>query len=270
MPRAGSIFIAAIACLPVVHAYAAPITEDVIPLTSPESFQIMTPAESEEHRAKMAELTGEARERYRNEQYRKLQERARAQGYELPEIPPWGRTDLLPPAMPTAQDEQHAARQTAEDKANSATTQLATEQPALDRRMTAEPALPAVPALTKPPEPADPVTAPRDTHVAPPKGAEEAHRARRKAPQQRIDAYMARRSKPLADHLREDGPMAVERRREAIAARRKAIQARIDQAIDAIGQPRDFPPAYRTARPPISYPPERQRYYPQCPWWPTY
>jgi hypothetical protein len=256
MPRAGPIFIAAIACLPGVYAYAAPITEDVAPLTSPESFQIMTTAESEEHRAKMAELTGEARERYRNEQYRKLQERARAQGYELPETPPWGRTDLLPPAVPPALDEQHPSRQTAKNRANAATRAPAPE----------EPPQPHVPAPHKPPAPADSVTAPSDPALAAPKGASEARRAHRSALRRPIDEYMAERSTRSPDHPRGDNPEAVERMREADIARRKAMQARIDQAIEAMGQPRDFPPAYRAARPPISYPRKRGPYYPQCPW----
>ena len=51
-------------------------------------WQLMTPEEREEHRAKMRSLkTREAREAYRIEHHERMQERARQKGVTLPDMP---------------------------------------------------------------------------------------------------------------------------------------------------------------------------------------
>ncbi len=56
-------------------------------------WQLMTPQERSEHRAKMRSLTSrEEREAYRQEHHKKMQERAKARGVTLPDMPgPRGR-----------------------------------------------------------------------------------------------------------------------------------------------------------------------------------
>ena len=97
MRNVGYLMAGCIATFVLNGAQSGVISEGALPAIPLEEFQIMTPAEEEEYRDRMAELTGEARETYRNQQYEKLRERARAQGYDLPEIPPWGRNNVLPP-----------------------------------------------------------------------------------------------------------------------------------------------------------------------------
>jgi type III secretory pathway component EscR len=54
-------------------------------------YELMTPQEHSEYRAHMRSLkTEQEREAYRLEQHRKMQERARAQGKTLPDMPPAG------------------------------------------------------------------------------------------------------------------------------------------------------------------------------------
>lgn len=79
---------------------AAPIAPGAAVDVPPEAFHIMTKQEIAQHKAKMAKLAGTAREEYRNAQYALLKKRAMAQGYQLPDVPPWGRTDVLPAASP--------------------------------------------------------------------------------------------------------------------------------------------------------------------------
>lgn len=86
-------------------AHGAAITQGAPGAVPPEQFQIMTEREIAEHKAVMASLSGTARENYRNEQYRKLKERAQAQGYLLPDEPPWGRTEVVPASMAPARVE---------------------------------------------------------------------------------------------------------------------------------------------------------------------
>ena len=56
---------------------------------SAADFQIMTEQEVERHRRRMAELSGAAREDYRDAEYDKLKERAERRGYGLPDRAPW-------------------------------------------------------------------------------------------------------------------------------------------------------------------------------------
>lgn len=75
---------------------ASAITQGTTAAVPPEQFQIMTPKEAAAHSNTIASLSGTAREEYRNTEYTKLKDRALAQGYMLPDTPPWGRTEVLP------------------------------------------------------------------------------------------------------------------------------------------------------------------------------
>lgn len=304
MTKAGSIFIAAATFLPVALAFAAPAAETVTTSTSPESFQIMSQAESEAHRATMAQLSGEARERYRNEQYRKLQARARAQGYVLPETPPWAQPNPSQPSTPNALEarpvdvrqqghgrstgageeqtktaadaplvprddeaetgpgEQRTARHAAEDalKPVAQAQPHATEQPGPSQSARWS-VPPAAPPLVRPPLSADAATPPREPARATPHEAWGARPMHPEAMRPRFGGDTSARGQPPMDQLGEAGPVAIERRLEAEAAHRQAIQARIDQAIEAMGQPPGFPPAYRSPRPPTGYPPLHGPYH---------
>lgn len=52
-------------------------------------YQIMSAQEVEQHKAKMASLSGDERNSYRDSEYAKLKERAAAEGYALPDAAPW-------------------------------------------------------------------------------------------------------------------------------------------------------------------------------------
>ena len=80
--------------------HAGPITQGAPGAVPPESFSIMSDHEIAEHQATMASLQGTAREEYRNAQYEKLKQRAQAQGYQLPDTPPWGNTEVVPASVP--------------------------------------------------------------------------------------------------------------------------------------------------------------------------
>jgi hypothetical protein len=105
-----------LAAAPLHAAAINPGAPDAVP---PEEFRIMTPHEIAEHKSKMASLSGTAREEYRNTQYRMLKERALAQGYLLPDTPPWGRTEVVPgvsapqPAAPAPAEDQRQAEDAA-------------------------------------------------------------------------------------------------------------------------------------------------------------
>ena len=77
-------------------AWSAPITQGAPGAVPPEQFRIMTDAEIAEHKRIMQSLSGTAREDYRNAQYQQLKQRAQAQGYLLPDTPPWGHTEVVP------------------------------------------------------------------------------------------------------------------------------------------------------------------------------
>ncbi len=52
-------------------------------------FKIMSDAEVQQHRERMAKLSEAAREAYRSAEYEKLKDRAEQEGYRLPDEPPW-------------------------------------------------------------------------------------------------------------------------------------------------------------------------------------
>ena len=131
--------------------HAAAINPGAPGAVPPEDFRIMTPHEIAEHKATMASLSGTAREEYRNAQYRKLKERALAQGYLLPDTPPWGRTEVVPAvAAPQAAAGPTEDQRQAEDAA--IMQQLIEEQKAVVQEALAggqtQPA-PAQPAATE-------------------------------------------------------------------------------------------------------------------------
>lgn len=82
---------------------------DQAPLAPPPgAYQIMTNEEAKAHKEKMAELKGQAKEDYRNQEYDKLKTRALSDGYLLPEKPPWGASPTVPakpPASPMPPDQ---------------------------------------------------------------------------------------------------------------------------------------------------------------------
>ena len=121
---------------------AGAITGGETPAAAPDAFQIMTPAEVAEHQARMAALSGEAREAYRDAQYAKLRERAQAQGFELPETPPWSHSETPPPPATPA---DIAARQAALQKEVEARRE-ALRQELAARRAAEPPAPPSPPA----------------------------------------------------------------------------------------------------------------------------
>ncbi len=77
------------------YLHASAITGSPVAIPANE-FQIMTAQEASQHKQQMGTLNGTSREAYRNEQYELLKARALVQGYLLPDVPPWGRTDVLP------------------------------------------------------------------------------------------------------------------------------------------------------------------------------
>ena len=82
--------------------------------TAPE-FEIMTDQEIRQHRDRMARLSAEAREAYRDAEYERLKTRARGQGYRLPDQAPWLTRSSTDNAGP---DTQVAAADTDGPEAN--------------------------------------------------------------------------------------------------------------------------------------------------------
>ena len=95
-------------------AWSAPITQGAPGAVPPEQFRIMTDAEIAEHKRIMQGLNGTAREDYRNAQYEQLKQRAQAQGYLLPDTPPWGRTEVVPAVAAAPAETNTDATATAE------------------------------------------------------------------------------------------------------------------------------------------------------------
>ncbi len=63
-------------------------------------WQLMTPEERAEHRAKMRSLkTEKERDEYRAEHHKKMEERAKAMGKTIPEEPPRRAPPRMPPPM---------------------------------------------------------------------------------------------------------------------------------------------------------------------------
>ena len=58
---------------------------------APSASLLMSEAEIAAHRSTMATLEGRARDEYRDAQYKQLQQRAREQGFSLPDQPPWAK-----------------------------------------------------------------------------------------------------------------------------------------------------------------------------------
>lgn len=77
---------------------------------APPTTLLMSEAEVNAHTAAMAKLEGQAREDYRNAQYEQLKKRAREQGFELPEKPPWTTAATPPPKAAGGEDAAAAAR----------------------------------------------------------------------------------------------------------------------------------------------------------------
>lgn len=59
------------------------------PTHAAPEFKIMSDAEVQQHRERMAKLSEAAREAYRSAEYEKLKDRAEQEGYRLPDEPPW-------------------------------------------------------------------------------------------------------------------------------------------------------------------------------------
>lgn len=73
------------------------------------TFRILEPAEITRHLQTLAQLQGHEREQYRNRVYGNLVERARAQGYEMPAVPPWQKQASVEPNFrPQSQRDQRA------------------------------------------------------------------------------------------------------------------------------------------------------------------
>jgi hypothetical protein len=87
-------------CAVTLPAFAAP-------------FSIMSDEEIARHTAAMAELQGDAREAYRNEQYELLRQRAGQAGYAMPESPPWAQGEQVAsaPAAAGAEDPHAGMRE---------------------------------------------------------------------------------------------------------------------------------------------------------------
>lgn len=67
-----------------------------------QEYQIMSEAEAEQHRQKMASLSGVERNAYRDAEYTKLRERAASEGYAMPETTPWSATSAPAPEASAA------------------------------------------------------------------------------------------------------------------------------------------------------------------------
>jgi flagellar hook-associated protein FlgK len=139
---------------------AAPITQGAPGAVPPDQFSIMTNSEIAEHKRVMAGLNGTAREDYRNTQYRMLKQRAMAQGYLLPNTPPWGHTEVLPASQPPQTDMPALIEQ-----------QRKVVQQALAAQPNTPPATDAAPKATaqaeQPPAPEGSAPAPVDTAAKP-------------------------------------------------------------------------------------------------------
>jgi len=100
---------------------SAPITQGVPGAVPVDEFRVMTESEIAEHTKMMQSLNGTNREDYRNSEYQKLKQRALAQGFRLPDTPPWGRTVVVPAAISPAEA-------TEQDTPETPPTQQATSQ----------------------------------------------------------------------------------------------------------------------------------------------
>ena len=71
---------------------------------APSASLLMSEAEIAAHKSTMATLEGRARDEYRDAQYKQLQQRAREQGFSLPEQPPWANAAVTAaaPGAPAA------------------------------------------------------------------------------------------------------------------------------------------------------------------------
>lgn len=262
---------------------AAPITQGVPGAVPPEQFRIMSEQEITEHKAAMASLQGTAREDYRNAQYRKLKERAQAQGYALPDTPPWGRTEVVPAPRPDEQagstpgtpaqragdmmqrliEQQkqvvQQALQATEEMASSAPgmadpSALAVDAPAPEAEKAADqmakvspPAQAATPAAT-------PVEAPAPTAAADPRAtitteqaqaSPRATEAYRRQMRDRFDQFMQQREDREKERQAER-----DRKKSTVAERRQRYDDRVQRRRQAyrqrLQQPRQVPgqPAY--------------------------
>jgi len=79
------------------------ITATSVTLASGEQpFRILAPQEVTQHRDVLRQLQGEQREKYRDEVYRDLVQRAQAHGYRMPPTPPWQQSPQRPNFRPGA------------------------------------------------------------------------------------------------------------------------------------------------------------------------
>lgn len=252
---------------------AAPIAPGAAVAVPPEQFRIMTEQEIAEHKAKMASLAGTAREEYRNAQYEMLKKRALAQGYQLPDVPPWGRTEVLPAAMPDA--EPLATTPPAVEPPKPADLPKLIEQQrkvveaAIAAAGDAADAAPPAPAPAEPPKPAAPVPpATPDTVAAPPGPAATPAPAMADDFQRRMRERFERFR---AERAAREAQLAEERlrRQQQMQRRRQAFQQRmprVPMAPPGYGQA----PAYGYPPMPMQRPPmPRQMPYPQ-PYYPGY
>lgn len=233
-----------------VPASAGP---DTAAQTGSGEFRIMSPEEIDTHVKAMQELQGEARESYRNAEYRKLRDRADANGYSMPEVPPWqiaqarvtdtvtastAATGSEPAEQPAAVVKEAAP--TAQDTAKDNTPDL--QRAARQQRELIEDAVANRPALPK----AEPGTDGVDSaEVAQMHEAQNSANAEyRKTMRQRFDQFMAERQSEL-DKRRQE--IDEQRAREA----RERQQAAYERMQQLQVPPR---PPYMPAPPPL-YPP---------------
>jgi len=230
------------------QAHAAPITQGAPGAVPPEQFRIMSDQEIAEHKAKMASLQGTAREEYRNAEYRKLKERAQAQGYLLPDTPPWGHTEIIPgtaSSAPAAQSDETMQQLIAKQKnvvqQAMQAAEPVTKQAELSPQLSSQP--PAVPVPTntevapsRPTQPAAVATAPETAPPTPtatvaastePAAAESTETAQamegyRDQMRDRFDQFMQQRAEREQDRLSER-----QREKAQIEARRKAYEERV-------------------------------------------
>lgn len=104
-----------------------------------QGFRIMDQAEAAKYREKLENLQGEARDKYRNQVYAQLRQRAWDHGYEMPAKPPWwgkaqaGDETFRPPEAQPIDDQGPAAAQS--EAAQPPAPQSAAEAPDMPKQI---------------------------------------------------------------------------------------------------------------------------------------
>lgn len=254
------------------HAFATTET------AASAEFQLLSDDEIRAHQQQMQQMSPEEREKYRNEQYQLLQERARANGYQLPDTPPWASRDepAISSSESIATEPTPSTETVGQPAAGVAATEEAppTEPPA---SASSEPVAETAPMAQSEapseqaqqpevsPEPSaisssdTAASAPQQAEVASSPAMESGRDAYRDAMRRRFEQYMANRNMPTPEEIAAQR----EQRRAAAEALRKAQIEQADKQMEALEQ--QIETQRRWARPMPPYRPYGMPYGPYYP-----